>query len=68
MRMEGYSVFRHYILRLRICLTLELTQLYGISGLCLVLERVCIIYIYVLLSEQRGIYKVTMHSPELIGQ
>lgn len=31
------------------------------------LERVRIIYIYVLLSEQRGIYKVAMHSPELIG-
>lgn len=46
---------------------MELAQLYGISSLCLVLERVRIVYIYVLLSEQRGVHKVAVPSSKLIG-
>ena len=62
MRMEGYSVFWHYILSLRICLTLELAQLDCIARLYLVLEWVCVVYIYVLLSEQRGVNEVAIPS------
>ena len=41
---------------------LELTQLYSIACLYLVLERVRIVYIYVLLSEQRGVHEVAKLS------